>query len=125
MKKRPKKGSKKYKKYFIVLNRYQSVTHVSTSILLAISYFFFKQTGLFTALYPTHASKKCFYKKTFKLLLYLITIYYSLNVTEFHGDGVKNESARPKNREKGWGGDAERPPQRAACLGLNTFNTTN
>ena len=51
--------------------------------------------------------------------------YYSLNVTEFHGDGVKNESARPKNREKGWGGDAERPPQRAACLGLNTFNTTN
>ena len=101
------------------MNRYQSVTHVSTSILLAISYFFFKQTGLFTALYPTLCIKKnVFTKKPLN--------YYSLNVTEFHGDGVKNESASPKNREKGWGGGRRTPPpQRTACLGLNTFNTTN
>ena len=65
IKKMPKKGSKNEKKYFLfVLNKYQSVPHVSTSIfkdlfrsvalvtkkVMGYFRFFFTKTRLFTAL---------------------------------------------------------------------------
>ena len=42
--------------------------------------------------------------------------YYSLKVTKFHGDSVKNESAKTKKNYGG--GGAKRPPP--ACLGLRS-----
>ena len=61
--------------------------------------FFVTHTGLFTALYPTLCIKKI-YKKPYKLLI--------LKGKTFHGDSVKNESARAK-KTKGEG--AKGPPQ--------------
>ena len=73
---------------FFCLNKYQSVTHVSTSIFqglfkkIVLKYValvikklkaildFFPHSGLFTALYPTLCIKKKIYKKTFKLLFF-------------------------------------------------------
>ena len=53
--------------------------------------------------YPMH-KKKNFTKNPLK--------YYLLKVKKFHGDSVKNESARAKKLE---GGAPNAPP---ACLGL-------
>ena len=62
--------------------------------------FFFTQTVLFTALYPTLCIKNI--KKNYKNSLN----YYLLKVKKFHGDSVKNDSARAKKLE----GGAKRPP---------------
>ena len=106
----PKKRVKKNKIFFVVLSKYQSVTHVSTSILKyhfficsfchkqVISHFF-TQTGLFTALNPTLCIKKTNFTKN-------PLNYYSLKVIKFYGDSVKNENAKTKNFR--WG--AKRPP---------------
>ena len=86
--------------------RQKRVTHVSISIfqglfknivfrsvtLVKKSYglfFFFTQTGLFTTLlhFPMH--KKNFTKNLLN--------FYLLKAKNFHGDSVKNESARAKN----------------------------
>ena len=74
--KMPKKGSWKWKKYFFVLNKYHSVTHVSTWIfqglfkyivfgpvalvtkkLWALRFFFYR-SDFFSGLYPTPLIKK-------------------------------------------------------------------
>jgi len=84
--KMPKKGSKKRKKnIFFVLNKYQSVTHVSTCIFIglfknivfrsvalytkkAIGYFrFFSQTGLFFRPVPYPVNKKLFTNTNFTI----------------------------------------------------------
>jgi len=68
-----KKWSKKMKKIFVfVLNKYQSVKHVSTCI--------FQGLFRFVALVTKNPLN-----------------YFILKVTKFHGDCVKNESARTKN----------------------------
>ena len=51
--------------------------------------FFFAQTGLFTALYPTLCIEKMFFTKN-------PLNFYALKITKFHSDSVKNDSARAK-----------------------------
>ena len=68
---------------------------------------FFSQTGLFSALYSTLQIKKFFLTKN-------LLNYYSIKVTKFHGDSVKNESARIEKH----GGSTKRPP---SCLGLKNL----
>jgi len=111
----PKKGSKKFKIFFF-FNKYLTVTHVSICIYQGLSknivlrsvtnkfwaiLYFFLQAGLFSALYPTpypkHKKKYFFSKNPLN--------YYSLKVTQFHGDNVKNESASTKTLQ-----GAKRPP---------------
>ena len=58
---------------------------------------FFTHSGLFTALYPTLCIKK---------LQKIPFNYFLLKVKIFHGDSVKNESARTKTLE----GGGKRPP---------------
>jgi len=104
-----------------VLNKYQSVTHVSTLIFLIIKFldfwlssqkvlgyfiFFFTMIELFTALYPTLCIKKMFTKNPLNL--------YSLKATKFNSHSVKNKSARAKKKLLLGGGDA--PP--SACIKL-------
>ena len=61
---------------------------------------FFTHSRLFTALYPTFCVKKRKNtKKSFKLLF--------MKSQKFHGDSVKNESARAK---KARGGGRQTPP---------------
>jgi len=103
------KRVKKRKIYFcFVLNKYQSVTHVSTCIsvalvtnkLCAILDFFFTYWTFFPPCTLHYKSKKYFLTKN-------PLNYYSLKVTKFHGDSVKNKSARTKKLQEG---GAERPP---------------
>ena len=61
--------------------------------LRAILDFFYTHSRLFTALYPTLCVKKKFTKESFKLLV--------MKSQKFHGDSVKNESARAKKLEGG------------------------
>jgi len=85
-----KKWSKKMKKIFVfVLNKYQSVKHVSTCI--------FQGLFRFVALVTKNPLN-----------------YFILKVTKFHGDCVKNESARTKN----YRGRQTSPPP--ACLWLTS-----
>jgi len=98
---------------FFVLNIYQSVTHVSTSIsqklfkkiafrsvALAIKtvmvYFksFFTQIRLFNRHVP-YSMEKNVYKKTVK--------HPFIKSEKNHCDSVKNESGRTKKLEEGWG----------------------
>ena len=57
--------------------------------------FFFSQTGLFfrPVPYPMNLKKNIFLTKN-------PLNYYSLKVTKFHGDSVKNKSARTKKQKK-------------------------
>jgi len=68
---------------------------------------FFSQTGLFFRPVPYPINKKYVFLAKNSLN------YYSLKVTKFHGDNVKNESTRTKNY---MGGAPNAPPP--ACLGL-------
>ena len=84
-----KNGQQNVKIYFLVLNKYQSVTHVSTSIFqgflfkyivfrsvaLVINKLFsildfFTQTRLFTALYTTLWINKTFWQKIPQISIY-------------------------------------------------------
>jgi len=80
------------------------VPHVSTcifqrlfknTIVRSVALVFFSKTGLFSTLCPAlYIFKKIFFKQK--------------NPLKFHGDSVKNESARTKNLP----GGAKRPPPR-------------
>ena len=63
--------------------------------------FFFQRLDFFSALYPIKLKNKNFNKKSFKLLF--------IKVEKFHGDSVKNESARTKKLQGG--GAKHSPPQ--------------
>ena len=95
-----KKGQRNEKKYFFVINKYQSVTHVSTWIfqglyinivfrsialvtkkVMGCNIFFFTDRTFFALYY-----KNFFTKNPLN--------YYLIKVTKCHCDSVKNESAR-------------------------------
>ena len=76
---RIEKGSRNEKNIFFVVNKYQSVTHVSICIVQNYNFSFshkkvignfrfFSQTGLFSVLCQTYGLKKN-YKKSFKFLI--------------------------------------------------------
>ncbi len=69
----------------------QLIVALVTNKLRAILDFFYTDRTFYRPVpYPMH-QKNVFTKKPLN--------YYSLNVTEFHGDGVKNESTRAKKLE--------------------------
>jgi len=69
---------------------------------MGYSRFFFTQT----ALYPNQCNKKTVF------ITKNLVNFYSLQVTKFPGDSIKNEIARTKKLEGGGGASN-------ACLGLN------
>ena len=76
------------------------------SKLWAILDFFHRPDFFPPCPYPINKNKNFFSKNVLN--------YYSLKVTKFHGDSVKNESATTK---KTTGGRCVKPPP-SACLGL-------
>ena len=80
---------------------FRSVALVTKKVMGYFRFFFTDRT-LFSALSPTlQIKKKNVNKKSFN--------YYSLKVTKFHGDIVKNESGRTKKTTRGEGVRVKRP----------------
>ena len=78
-----------------------------TKKLWAILVFFCKDRTFFCPVtYPINKNKIFFSKNPLH--------YYSLKVTKFHSDSVKNESATTKNNK----GPVRQTPPPSACLGL-------
>ena len=104
-KKMTKKGKKCKKYYFFVLNKYQSLTHVSTSIysfrnITFLGYFrFFLHRPDFLMPCTTLVIKKNFTKNPFN--------FFSLKVTKFHSDVSKMRVLGQKKLEVG---GVKRPP---------------
>ena len=72
---------------------------------------FFHRPDFFPPFALSYKSKKIFFNKN-------PLNYYSLKVTKFYCDSVKNESARTKKNYR----DGRQPPRPPACWGLTIVN---
>ena len=78
---------------------FRSVALVTKKLWAILDFFFTDRTFFPPCTLPYKLKKNIFLTKN-------PLNYYSLKVTKFHGDSVKNESARTKN----YRGGAKRPP---------------
>ena len=96
--------------FFKGFSKYRSVALVIKKLWPILD--FFTHSRLFTTLYPTLCVKKKLQKNP--------SNYYLWKVKQFHGDSVKNVSARAKKTR---GEGAKRPPPAFIGLRWHSLNT--
>jgi len=81
----PREGLKNEEHFCFVFNKYQGVTHFYMHFWRAFQNYFFIDRTFHPLPYPMNLKKNIFFLTKNPLN------YYSLKVTQCHGDSVKNE----------------------------------